>query len=244
MHRSLLVFTFPGLALPACTSTIDRRGMRSELQAHSIVFTDQTVEQIAALEPQVRTPFHLAVATPIGAERPWSADEITEIEAWGAELERQGIISELTVIPSIATLAPGSASPLDQEAPDRMTSLRTAAARVHADAVLITRVVSDSSMWVDPLSILDLTIVGCWFIPGHHAESVTMIEGMLVDVANEYVYGVGSAEGRAKEHKPAVYLRPEEIDDAARLAALRGLGKVVLAKAKKAASEANATTAR
>ncbi len=222
------------LLLGACSSTIDRGAMQSSMEQDGLFTTDLTVAQLQGLRPQVRIPFRLGIAPPSGGRyvSPWSGDEAEKIESWGQTLKGEGIISDLVLIPRLTVGDTGDT------VKSQMQAFRRAAARQNVDAVLITRVVSDYSSWSNPLSILDLTIVGMWIVPGHSAEAVTLIEGAVVDVRNEYLYGSGQVEGSEKITRPLQYIERDHVTRAARLDAMDALGDLLIEKTRAAVVQA------
>lgn len=216
--------------LIGCTSTIDRGRLHEQLSAESPVFSTKTVEEVEAIRPQLKVPFRLAVAPPLWRrDKTWSREERAEIESWGPELTKMGLVSELVIVPSATW---------DLDADAKSTSwlehLRVAAARHHADAVLVIRDVDDTSTWMNALSILDLTIVGAWIFPGHSAEAVSLMEGLVIDNRNEYLYCSGQGEGSKRVTLPLAYIEEGELADQARLAALKSLEAVLLERARTA----------
>src|SRR5262245_48181576 len=100
----------------------------------------QTVEEIERLKPQATLPARIAVAPPVvirgmglGAQADtWHPDEVAVIESWLEPLRSAGIATDLIVLPSA----------LLQECPPqergcRLRAQRAAAARLHADALLV-----------------------------------------------------------------------------------------------------------
>jgi rhombotail lipoprotein len=216
------------LALVGCSSTIDRGRMHEDLQHGDLEFSSRTVKEIEAIRPQIQVPFRLAVAPPVWRrEATWSREELAEIESWGPELSKLGLVTELVVIPE-ATYAMNAGSTSE----GWLERLRVAAARHHADAVLVIRDVEDTSSWMNVLSILDLTIVGAWIFPGHQAESVSMMEGLVIDNRNEYLYCSGHGEGSAKVTQPLAYMEVGDLRREARVSALKQLKGTMIEKAR------------
>lgn len=215
--------------------------MRSDL-AQEPLFEAQGLATIEELQPSARIPFVLAIAPPrshrseqlawegtretIQGFRSWSEEERTEIESWEPELARLGLVSELVVMPTLSLELDGTQGTAD--------ALRSAAARHRADAVLIVSEVEDASNWLNPWSILDLTIVGAWFAPGHDVEVVSILEGALIDTQTGYLYASGQAEGTARERRAWAYVNDPELKEKARQKALAGLQRVVLERARAA----------
>lgn len=225
--RALPAILLAVTLLASCSSTVDRGRMRSQLAGASPEFTSKTVEEIEKLQPQLPVPFRLAVAPPIWRQDlQWSREERAELETWGPELKAMGLVSEVVVMPSITyELGAGGKKGWFEQ-------LRQAAARHHADAVLVIRDVDETSHWVNVLSILDLTIVGAFIAPGHSAEAASLMQALVLDNRNEYLYASAEGEASVITTQPLAYLEVEKRLSDARLAALRDLKVSLFAKAK------------
>ena len=213
--------------------------MRSDLVQEPL-FEVQVLADIEEIQPSLSAPFVLAVAPPrsfrseqhawegeretIQGFRSWSEKERSLIESWEPELARLGLVSDLVVMPALSIeldATQGTAG-----------ALRAAAARHRADAVLIISEVEDASNWLNPWSILDLTIVGAWFAPGHDVEVVSILEGALIDTHTGYLHASGQAEGTARARRAWTYVNDPELKQEARQKALAGLERVVLERAR------------
>ena len=64
------------------------------------------------------------------------------------------------------------------------------------------RDIDDTSMWGNPLTVLYATVIGCWIVPGSTAETVSMMQGVVIDNRNEYLYASYESEGSSKVTKP------------------------------------------
>jgi rhombotail lipoprotein len=237
-------FAFPWLAvlltpLGSCASTIDRARMRSDL-GHEPLIGAQELVDLQEVQPSLCTPLVLAVAPPrsfrseqhawegeretIRGFRSWSEQERRVIESWEPELVRLGLVSDLVVMPTLSIELDGT--------PGTAAALRAAAARHRADAVLIVSEVEDSSNWLNPWSILDLTIVGAWFAPGHDVEIVSILEAALIDTHTGYLFASAQAEGSVRERRAWTYVNAPALKEKARQKALAGLERVILERAR------------
>ena len=230
------------LVLASCQSTINRRNMRAEL-ARAPLTQAQDLGQVIELEPVANVPFVLAVAPPFSQRtgtgpwlgpiegqpgfRPWTQAERREIDSWRAELEHLGLVKDMVVMTLLSTELDG--------AKNALAGLRVAGARHHADAVLVVSELERTSSWLNPWSILDLTLVGGWFAPGHNVEVVSVLEGALVDTHTGYLYGSGQAQGSARARRAWFYIDDPRLQERARRRALADLKRELLKQA-----EANA----
>jgi len=214
------------LALAGCSTGFNRVAMQERLQQEARIFVDDPdVFQIEQVRPQLPIPFRLAVVPPSMINRPsWgqpgeTEGERAEILAWGEKLKAEGIVSELILIPEMLVGVNGSPG-----SPGSYKAVRVAAARLGADAILVLRSVTETDSYMNPLGLLDLTIVGMWVAPGHHKDTLTVLEGLLIDNRNQYVYFAGSAEGKGSTLAPWALLDEKEAVRESRCAALKSFG--------------------
>lgn len=222
------------LVLVGCTTAPNRTSMQQELEETRLVWVDDPdVFQVQQIRPQLPLPFRLAVVPPslMHHDRygtPGETDgERREILAWGDKLRDAGIISELILIPEMLVTHQG-------RNPEFCRDLRVAAARLGADAILVLRSVSDVSSYINPLGILDVTLVGMVVVPGHHKDALTIVEGMLLDNRNQYVYLTVSAEGSGSTFGPLASIDAHPAVRRSRVAALKCFGDKLVAAAGRA----------
>jgi len=215
------------ILLAACSANKNiKTELYNDLSSKKVQYSDSTLEDIAKIKPQINPPIKIAVSQPTGngnrfrSSNDWSAEEIQEIEAWFPQLQSAGLASELVVIPRS----------LQQGCCLKNFDIRTAAAKLQADAVIIVddSVITDS--YVNPLSFLNFTIIGMWVVPGHHRDSYEALEASLVDTKNGYIYGVARGDGEEKKIRPYMYADYDVGQSEARLQALKSLGKNIVEK--------------
>lgn len=215
-----------GLVMVGCSTApaYNRAEMEQDLQqGRQILVDDVDVLRAGQVRPQLPLPFRLAVVPPsVMNVRHYGVPEEMEGErreilAWGDKLRAAGIISDLVIIPQmlLQTSAPQT---------DLYRQLRVASARLGADALLILRSATDVDSTLNPLSVLDLTIVGMFVVPGHHKDALTMVEGILVDNRNQFVYMALSAEGSGTTCGALVSVDQRTAIQRSRVAALKDFG--------------------
>jgi len=185
-----------------------------------------SLEEIAKLKPQITPPIKIAVTQPGNSRygsNEWNLTELQEIDSWQAGLKSSGFASELVVIPS--SLGSSCVRTLKNDC-DTQT-YRLAAARLHADAVLVIERAEKIDSYLNPLSILNITIVGMWIVPAHHRDSYSLFQAYLVDTANGYIYGTARAEGMANSVRPFMYTNDGAVLRDASLNGLKALGKQI-----------------
>jgi hypothetical protein len=213
-----------------CSTGFSRGEMESAVRSANPVYTSSglSVKEIEELQPQVSLPIRIAVAPPNISYRywseqnlgVWSPDEVAEIESWREPLAESGVINDLLILPSLLVEQcewrdPGC----------KLRVSREAAARVQADALLMLNVATDLDEYVNPLSAFNITIIGMWIAPGHHRDALTIIEGVMLDNRNEYLYAFARGEGESSIVRPLVYADAYKAIESSRLLALQAFGK-------------------
>ncbi len=188
-----------------------------------------SVEEIGRLKSRIRLPLRLAVAPPIithgrrfgGRESAmWNGDETREIESWAKPLKRAGIVSDLIILPAFLLKECRDSDPACIR-----TASRSAAALAKADALLMISLASAVDKYTNQASLLDVTIVGLWLIPGHHRDALTIAEGMMIDTGNEYLYAIARGEAEEKMIRPFMYADSWKAVRPSRLRALQAFGR-------------------
>jgi rhombotail lipoprotein len=237
MNKILIASAAIACTALGCSSGFQRVAMERELQEdRRIVFDDWDVAQVEQLRPQIQFPIRLAVVPPDHhAHRYWQDSreslkgEQEELDALGEQLKKDGIVSAFMIIPRmLIDMTPPQGSPVK--------SIRVAAARMQADAVLIMRSVTDVDSYINPLGVLDLTIVGMWLVPGHHKDALTIVEGMVIDNRNQFLYFAGSAEGTGSTFGPLSVIEERDAVRESRLNALHAFGERLAREARQARS--------
>lgn len=220
----ILLITLVGVAAVGCSSGFNRQTMNAQMEAEQpLVFDDADVLRVEQARPQLQFPIRLAVVPPAMfdyRDHRETEGQRKEIMAWGEKLRDAGIVSDLFIIPGILMNQTRSQ--------DYIKSIRVAAARLQADAVLIMRSSTDVDSYVNVLSVLDLTVVGMFVVPAHQKDALTIVEGMVIDNRNQYVYFAGSTEGVGTSFGPLATVREHTAIQESRLEALKSFGELLL----------------
>jgi len=118
---------------------------------------------------------------------------------------------------------------------DDVKGARLAAARHGADAVMIVTGAADVDAYSNPLSLLYLTIVGMWIVPGSHRDALFAANATLWDVATGYLYASAEAEGRGTLVRPLLFIDDDEVIARARREALIALRDELLKRIRRTA---------
>ena len=150
----------------------------------------QTVEEIRKLRPQAQIPLKIAIKVSNNSynyrRHGLSAAEKAVLDHLGEKLKQLGFASRFELIPD--SINPFMSSSCDHKNDGGCfePGLREAGARLGADAILILGDSTVTDSYVNPLSLLDLSIVGFWIVPSHHRDSYSAYEATLFDIDNGY----------------------------------------------------------
>jgi hypothetical protein len=216
-----LTIVLVALAAVGCVPSYNPAQMQERQWGGEKVFTDLDLARIEQLRPQLPSPFRLAIAPPMVNDYGQPAETEGEHEAllaFAAELRKAGVVSDAIVLPRLLVDATARRDGYFQ-------AVRGAAARVQADAVLLMSSVTDVSSYANPLAILDVTLVGMMVVPGHHKGALTILEGVVMDNRNEYVYWTGSVRGHGSAMGTLAHVNEDTAIQEARVEALRRFGE-------------------
>lgn len=148
-------------------------------------------------------------------------------EAMKAALEETGLFEQIDFLPEVY-LPAGRANDLK--------TLRIAAARAHADGLLIYSTEAGYEYRPNALSLFYLTIVGAFIVPGSEGSALVVSKAVLLDVKTGYIYRVFEAYGEESSLAPVALLNEEELEFKARKQALGALARLAAEKVKKLAA--------
>jgi rhombotail lipoprotein len=217
------------ILLSACSS----KDMRPQLERGmggipTTRYSDaQTVEEIRKLRPQAEFPLNIAVMPPSrwdGLSQP----ERDIIERWGEDLKKIGFVESLQIVPK--SLVPKCGYKAESEC--FLTESWEVGVRLGADAILFLNDSTVTDSYVNPLSILNLTIVGMWGVLAHHRDAYSIYEASLFDIDNGYLYLVAEGHGEQKSILPYMYAEYNTGQEEARIKALNDVGGKLFSLAK------------
>lgn len=209
MRRGVILLLFL-LAITGCGARgFDRGAIQTGLDLSSPTITDESIKQVLDLKPQLRFPFKLGVyfmepRRSYGRQQynsRWDADD-RDLD-WLNPLKTAGVVSE--VIPITSATLTG-----DRDGNISLKSIRLAAARHGADAILVIDYGADVNRYINFSALLYLTIIGGYIVPGTHANALVIVSGSLWDVRNEYLYMSVESEAEARKMGPSFLLKNED----------------------------------
>lgn len=223
MIRLLIALLLLTLSACATSKGFDRGMLRDSL---SQPVTNQDIQAVLDLRPQLPKPFKLAVYVQ-GSEgyhhKPfWTEVEKSALLSYGDQLKQAGVVSDIALVSEgIVQTGPRSGMPSYVA---QVKDLRLAAARYGADALLVVNGASSVDRYNNPSAFLYWTIIGAYFVPGTHSDALVMLKGALWDVRNEYLYATEEAEGMTQKTGPALVLDDTSSINQAKQVAIKEFG--------------------
>ncbi len=181
--------------------------------------TATTIEEIRKLRPQAEIPMKIVVMS--NRAMALSKDEREVINTWGNKLKALGFVKSLDIIPQ--SMLPTCGYKSDHDC--FLNASRIAGAKMGADAILFINDSTVTDSYANPLSFLNISIVGMYFIPGHHRDSYSVYEAALFDINNGYLYAVTEENGEYKTIRPLMYAEKDTGQNEARVDALNKVGQ-------------------
>lgn len=179
--------------------------------------TDEDIQEIQTLKPQLHFPCRIAVALKGSpGEWRWTAKDRQAMEAWAATLREEGIASDVIFMASM--FMPG----------DSLKDLRASAARHGADALLLIKGAAASDTSLNPLAVFNLTLLGGYIVPASTGAALFLIEGGLIDVYNGFLYASMEAEGEGSTLAPTFTIKERDAIERAKEKAVKAFGPELL----------------
>lgn len=221
------------LVVSGCGSRgFDRLKISEQLRQAPVA--DEDIRAALAVRPTAIPPLAVGVyfrpARPRTGSPAWRAPA----PAWSWRGEDKDVLLEADITSSelIASMFPIVDPTVDY---DDVKGARLAAARHGADAVMIVTGAADVDAYSNPLSLLYLTIVGMWIVPGSHRDALFAANATLWDVATGYLYASAEAEGRGTLVRPLLFIDDDEAIARARREALIALRDELLKRIRRTA---------
>ena len=218
-HFSLLV----PLLLCGCAHGFDRNALRERLNDGSLQISDTAIAEARGLKPQLKLPCRVAVYfQPERGGWHWTPEDKAAMKMWADALKKEGIASEVFPLPEILVG--------DGKDKDQAKELRLAAAKCGADVVFVIHGAAQTDSYKNFASALNLTILGGFVVPGSHRDSLFMLEGVLLDVDNGYVYTGIQTEGVGKIVRPTFVIEDKDAIALAKSKAMAQFGDELLSR--------------
>lgn len=214
------------LSLSACASSrgFDRGELRSSINEQKVV-TEDDIKKALEARPQLPSPFRLAVYfVPPKYDRwgdnswSWQGEDKDKLLEIGKELQSKNIVTDVIVLND--AILDGTDN----------RSIRLAAARAGADAVMVVNGVSAIDRYNNAYGVSYVLLVTPFFVPGTVVDGLFMVNATMWDVRNQYLYLSSEAEGAASETNSAFQSESKRVIKAAKKEAMAILSKELSAR--------------
>lgn len=190
--------------LTGCASQGFNQGyIDNEFAVAGLEQTEEDIQRILDLEPALGRPFTLGIYFEdyygIHAKKA-KGIVLDDLSPMLQQLKNAGIIDDFFVINNSTVRE------------NNIKDVRIAAARHHADAVLMIDNYRDSDRYINPLGITYLTVVAAYILPGTEVEAIGAVSATLWDTRNEYLYATSYNDELYHTRGAAFLLNDEEIE--------------------------------
>ena len=206
--------------LAGCASKGFNRGaLREQIGVTKPVVSDPDVKAELKKKSNLPRPFKMAVyfkrPPEKGNAKPkwrWTEEDKNLILDAAKDLQGEKLVSE--VFPLLGSLV-GS---------EDLKSLRVAAAKQGADALLIVDGTGDIDRYINGMGWSYILLVTTLFVPGSQSDTLFMANATLWDVRNEYLYLGAESEGKFSDRYIAAFGdKDEALYDKAKSDSLKNL---------------------
>lgn len=220
------VVLFAPLFLCGCAQGFDRAALQERLNDGSIQMPDEAIAAARAMKPQLRFPCRIAVYLQSSdrTEWRWTNEDRAAMETTAKTLIQEGIASQVFPLPEMLA---GKGD---------VKELRLAAAKCGADVLLVIHGAAQTDSYKNAASVFDLTIVGGFLIPGSNKDSLFMMEGILLDVDNGFIYAGVQSEGVGKIIRPTFRIEEKDAIARAKTKAIQGFGPELVTRLRRLAA--------
>jgi len=184
------------------------------------------VDRLTALKPSRAVPSRVVLyevpstgPTWIKSAQKWLELRQATSQAMKRALEDTKVFESVEFLPDIFVPGGGFAD---------LRTLRVAAARVHADGLLLYSTETGRELKGNPLMVLYITIIGAVILPGSQETSIALSKAVVVDVPTGYVSVYPEAYAkRTSAWLPAAWLNRQNLEFQARKQAIETLASEV-----------------
>lgn len=225
-HRAKLVPVSLALLIStACggSSGFQQIGARAADQSVPPQVNSAEVERAFALRPQLPSPYRVAVHFRGGADDGadgwrWQGEHRRALVALRDQLRAGGQVADFFVL-ARSTVAH-----------DDLHSIRVAAARHGADAVLVVSGEEELEREENGWAVSYVALLPMLFVPGSELDAIFHTTAELWDVRNEYLYLAVEAESEAQQTRALALIDSEEALEDAQASSLELLKQELLAR--------------
>jgi hypothetical protein len=176
---------------------------------------NNAVKEVLEIKPAVKFSKDKPVTIAIAEVGPDGIETIRkdEKDAWRAALEGTGMVRVVFVSSVILSGNP------------QFHEIRVAAARLHADVLLLYASASSRAYGTNIGGWLYLTVAGIFFSPGSQSAVLTFAKGVCFDVENEFLEFAVEGEDERSQTRPWYFMNTDAMEMESRKAAVDVLRK-------------------
>ena len=205
------------LLLCGCAHGFDHHALQERLYDGTLQSPDAAIAETRGLKPQLRFPCRIAVYLRPGDHGwRWTPEDKAAMELWATALKKDGIAADVFTLPEV--LVPKGDTKND------VKELRLAAAKCGADALFVVHGAAQTDSYKNFAAVFNLTLVGGYVVPASHKDTLFLMEGVLIDVDNGYVYTGVQAEGVGKIMRPTFVIEEKDAITLAKAKAVAQFG--------------------
>jgi hypothetical protein len=205
-----------------CTTTSRgfNRGELRDQMSSIMTITDRDISKALATKAQLPKPFKLGIffkepKPTYGLHWYWSGEDKSKILAAVEAAKTKGEISEVFIVSDAIT---GDSD---------VKSLRLAAARHGADALLVISGVNDIDSYTNNWGWTYIALVPALFVRASVSDSLFMTRAVMWDVRNEFLYMTAESESVKSQTVPAAFINDRKIALASKTEAISSLGNEI-----------------
>ena len=218
----LILITF--VSFGCASKGFNRVELKKQIGVKTPVVDDEEIAKILAKKPNLPKPFKLALYfnSPVhtGVEKPnwrWSESDLGLVHRVAEQLKSEGLISQ--VFPIVGSIVK------DED----LRSIRIAAAKHGADAVMIVSGASSVDRYTNSWAWTYMFLVPALFVAGSEADTLFLTSAAMWDVRNEYLYLTAEAEAVVHDtYVPVFGKRQRDMVNEAKHQALNRLAEKIV----------------
>ena len=230
-------FVLAPVLLVGCADGFDHHVLQQRLGDAALQSPDAAISEVRELKPQLRLPCRIAVYLKPSSDHDWrwTPEDKAAMELWAAALKQDGIAADVFTLPEVLV---GKGEKTD------LKDLRLAAARCGADVLFVVHGAAQTDSYKNFAAVFNITVVGGYVVPGSHKDSLFLMEGVLLDVDNGYIYTGVQAEGVGKIMRPTFVIEERDAVTLAKTRAVFQFGEQTLKRMRVARHRARARLRR
>jgi hypothetical protein len=195
------------MVLGCASKGFNRGALRDQIGVQRPVVSDVDIKKILSKQANLPKPFKLAVyfknpeqntGWSKNSKWRWTGEDKDLLLTFANELKNEGIVSH--VFPVLGNLVTDT----------DLKSIRVAAAKHGADAVLVIDGVGEIDRYINSWGWSYFLLVPALFVPGSEADAIFISTASMWDVRNEFLYLTAESESTSRKTHIAAFGPKEE----------------------------------